>query len=60
MQMKHSDSGKETATAWRDTSLCTLHYADDQIIIGQDKEDLEYMGKKLLEEYQKMESINKF
>ena len=36
-----------------DTTLYTLHYADDQVVIARDKEDLEYMGKKLLEEYKK-------
>jgi hypothetical protein len=34
----------------------TIHYhlfADDQVIIAQDKEDAEYMTKKLIEEYRR-------
>nr|CAI5828768.1 unnamed protein product [Callosobruchus analis] len=34
----------------RDTTLYTLHYADNQVVIAQDKQDLEYMSKKLVEE----------
>ncbi len=34
-------------------SLYTLLFADDQVIIAQDAEDVEYMFRKLLEEYQK-------
>ncbi|XP_072378004.1 uncharacterized protein [Diabrotica undecimpunctata] len=36
-----------------DETLYTLHYADDQVVIAQDKEDLEYMARKLMEEYKK-------
>ncbi|XP_046662697.1 uncharacterized protein LOC124355579 [Homalodisca vitripennis] len=36
-----------------DRTLYTLHYADDQVILAQDPEDLEYMTRKLLEEYKK-------
>jgi len=31
----------------------TLHPTDDQIVIIQDKEDLEYMNRKLMKEYRK-------
>lgn len=31
--------------------LCTLHFADDRVVISQDK-DAEHMGKMLWEEYQ--------
>lgn len=34
-------------------SLYTLHFADDQIVMAQDKEDLEYMTRKLIKEYEK-------
>ncbi|XP_072375789.1 uncharacterized protein [Diabrotica undecimpunctata] len=36
-----------------DETVYTLHYADDQVVIDQDKEDLEYMARKLMEEYKK-------
>ncbi|XP_072375573.1 uncharacterized protein [Diabrotica undecimpunctata] len=36
-----------------DETLYTLHYADDQIVISQDKENLKYMARKLMEEYKK-------
>ncbi|XP_044760773.1 uncharacterized protein LOC123318222 [Coccinella septempunctata] len=35
-----------------DTALYTLHFADDQVVIAQDKEDLEFMSRRLFEEYQ--------
>ena len=34
-------------------TLYTLHFADDQVVIAHDREDLEYMARKLLEEYEK-------
>ena len=34
-------------------SIYTLLFADDQIVISQDYEDMEYMLRKLLEEYEK-------
>lgn len=34
-------------------NLFTLCFADDQIVIAQDYEDLEYMARKLIEEYEK-------
>ncbi|XP_072383859.1 uncharacterized protein [Diabrotica undecimpunctata] len=37
-----------------DETLYTLHYADDQVVIAQDKEDLEYMARKLMEENKKL------
>jgi len=36
-----------------DTTLYTLCFADDQIVLAQDYEDLEYMTRKLIEEYNK-------
>ena len=35
-------------------SLYTLCFADDQVVIAQDEEDLSYMVRKLNEEYTKM------
>jgi len=35
-----------------DRTLYTLYFADDQVVIAQDKEDLEYMTRKLLKEYE--------
>lgn len=32
-------------------NLCTLQFADDQVLTAQDKEDLEYMAQKLKDEY---------
>lgn len=34
------------------THLFTLQYADDQVVIAQDKFDLEYMTRKLIETYE--------
>jgi hypothetical protein len=31
--------------------VCTLLFADDQVIIGEDEDDINYMMKKLTEEY---------
>jgi hypothetical protein len=31
--------------------ICTLQFADDQVLMAQSKEDLEYMCRKLQEEY---------
>lgn len=36
-----------------DRTLYTLHYADDQVILARDSEDIEYMFRKLSEEYSK-------
>lgn len=36
-----------------DTCLYTLQFADDQAVIANDKDDMEYMVKKLVEEYDK-------
>ena len=33
------------------TTIYTLQYADDQVVMAQSKEDLEYMCRKLQEEY---------
>jgi len=35
------------------TTICTLQFADDQVVMAQSKEDLEYMGRKIQEEYSK-------
>jgi hypothetical protein len=35
------------------TIIYTLQFADDQLVMAQSKEDLEYMGRKLQEEYSK-------
>ena len=35
------------------TTAYTLQFADDQVVMAQSKEDLEYMGRKLQEEYSK-------
>jgi hypothetical protein len=32
-------------------SLYTLHFTDDQVVTAHDKEDLEYMARKLIKEY---------
>lgn len=36
-----------------ESCLYTLQFADDQVVMAQDKEDLEYMTRKLIEEYSK-------
>ena len=36
-----------------DRTIYTLHYADDQVVLAQDVEDIEYMTRKLFEEYEK-------
>ncbi|XP_045462483.1 uncharacterized protein LOC123672426 [Harmonia axyridis] len=36
-----------------ETTLYTLSFADDQIVIAQDVDDLNYMTRKLVEEYAK-------
>jgi len=33
--------------------LCTLQFADDEVVLAGDKEDLEYMKRKLKESYEK-------
>jgi hypothetical protein len=33
------------------TTIYTLQFADDQVVMAQSKEDLEYMCRKLQEEY---------
>jgi hypothetical protein len=37
--------------------IYTLHFADDQAIIVEDKEDLNYMGRKLQEAYEQSSLI---
>jgi hypothetical protein len=34
-------------------NLYTLQFADDQVLLAEDKEDLEYKAKKIKEEYEK-------
>lgn len=34
-----------------DRPLYTLQFADDQVVIANDKYDMEYMMRKLIEEY---------
>ena len=36
------------------TTLYTLQFADDQVVLVGDKEDLEYMTRKLKETYEKL------
>jgi len=36
----------------QDTTIYTMLFADDQLLIAQDYEDLEYMTKELIEEYE--------
>ncbi|XP_044766420.1 uncharacterized protein LOC123322542 [Coccinella septempunctata] len=41
-------------------TLYTLHFADDQVVVAQDKEDLEFMATRLFAEYEKWGlSVNK-
>jgi hypothetical protein len=35
------------------TTLYTLQFSDDQVVLAGDKEDLEYMARKLKESYEK-------
>jgi hypothetical protein len=35
------------------TTLCTLQFADEQVVLAGDEEDLEYMTRKLKETYEK-------
>jgi hypothetical protein len=36
----------------QDTEIYSMLFADDQLIIAQDYENLEYMTRKLIEEYE--------
>jgi hypothetical protein len=36
----------------QDTTLYSMLFADDQLLIAQDYEDLEYMTRKLIDEYE--------
>ena len=36
----------------QDTTIYSMLFADDQLLIAQDYEDLEYMTKKLIDEYE--------
>jgi hypothetical protein len=36
----------------QDTTIYSILFADDQLIIAQDYENLEYMTRKLIEEYE--------
>lgn len=35
------------------STLYTLHFADDQVVISQDKDDLDFMTRRLISEYEK-------
>jgi hypothetical protein len=35
------------------TTIYTLQFSDDQLVMAQSKKDLEYMGRKLQEDYSK-------
>lgn len=34
-----------------DQKMCILHYGDDQVVMVQAREDIEYMTRKLVEKY---------
>ena len=36
----------------QDTTIYSMLFADDQLLIAQDYEDLEYMTRKLIDEYE--------
>jgi hypothetical protein len=36
----------------QDTTIFSMLFADDQLLIAQDYEDLEYMTRKLIDEYE--------
>ena len=36
----------------QDMTIYTMLFADDQLLIAQDYEDLEYMTRKLIDEYE--------
>ena len=36
----------------QDTTIYSVLYVDDQLLIAQDYEDLEYMARKLIDEYE--------
>jgi len=36
----------------QDTTIHSMLFADDQLLIAQDYEDLEYMTRKLIDEYE--------
>ena len=43
-----------------DTTLYTLHFADDQVVIAQEREDLEFMTRRLFKCYEEWDlSVNK-
>jgi len=44
---------KDMGIPLNNTTLDTLRFADDQVILAQDYEDLEYLTRKLVEEYTK-------
>jgi hypothetical protein len=47
-QKKCARMGLET----QDTTIYSMLFADDQLLIAQDYEDLEYMTRKLIDEYE--------
>jgi len=42
----------EMALGLVNTTICSMLFADDQLLIAQDYEDLEYMTRKLIDEYE--------
>jgi len=43
---------QDTTLGIQDMTLYSMLFADDQLIIAQDDEDLEYMTRKLIDEYE--------
>ena len=48
-----TDALDRAATGTDNTTIYTLKFTDDQVVMDQSKEDLEYMGQKFQEEYSK-------
>jgi hypothetical protein len=44
----------------QNTYVYSVSFADDQVLLAQDHDDMEYMAKKLKEEYKKMGTDHKF
>ena len=43
---------QDTTLGIQDMTLYSMLFADDQLIIAQDDEDLEYMTRKLIDDYE--------
>ena len=48
MQKKYAKMGLEI----QDTTVYSMLFADDQLLIAQDYEDLEYITRNLIDEYE--------